>query len=217
MKLLIIGANGRIARLVEQRILTDKTYENIDLTLLLRNKSRLAELENSSRVTLIEGDTSQLELLKTLMSDADMVYVAFTDDFKTATSNIIEAAKDVNLTCILSTSSIGLLNEEPNPDFAQWNQKAMTKILPGLRDSQARYEKSNLNYVIMRFGALNDNDEIQYKITKSDEKFAGTGVSRKSVADAILKIITDPQSYKNQILGISDPSTKDIKSYDYGF
>lgn len=217
MKLLIIGANGKVARLIEDKIVTDDQYKDIDLTLLLRNKSRLSKYEKEKQVTLIEGDTSDTELLTTLMNDADMVYVAFADDFDDATNNIIDAAKDARLTCIISSSSIGLLNEEPNPDFAKWNQSMLGKILPGLRAARDRYEKSGLNYVIMRFAWLNDLDEVEYKITDQTEKFAGTGVSRKSVADAILKVIKDPGAYKNEIIGISDPSTKNVKSYDVHF
>ena len=48
MKLAILAANGQIARIVENRILNED-----QLTLLLRNASRLNDLKDNPRVTLI--------------------------------------------------------------------------------------------------------------------------------------------------------------------
>lgn len=41
MNVLILGANGQIARIVEERILTESAFEDVKLTLGLRNPSRL--------------------------------------------------------------------------------------------------------------------------------------------------------------------------------
>lgn len=41
MKLLILAANGQIARIVEERILTEDKFKDVDLVLLLRRASRL--------------------------------------------------------------------------------------------------------------------------------------------------------------------------------
>lgn len=217
MDLLIIGAYSRIAQIIEQRILSEDAYKDIDITLLLKNKSRLEKYENNKRVTVIEGDTSSVELMKTIMTSMDMVYAAFADDFREATQNVIEAAKAEHIEYVLSTNSIGLLDDEPNPDFAEYNQKALAKIMPALRESAELYEKSRLKYIILRFAFLNDDEGIKYKITNRNEKMAGTAVSQASVADAILKVIADPQEYAESIIGISDPDTKDIKSFDFSF
>jgi saccharopine dehydrogenase-like NADP-dependent oxidoreductase len=41
---LILGAYGQIARIVEERILAESKFNHIDLTLFLRNSSRLSAL-----------------------------------------------------------------------------------------------------------------------------------------------------------------------------
>ena len=54
MKLLIIGANGQIARIVEDRVLSESAFKDVN-SLFLRNSSRLSNLANNSRVTVVEG------------------------------------------------------------------------------------------------------------------------------------------------------------------
>lgn len=56
MKLAILAANGQIARIVENRILNENQFKDVELTLLLRNASRLNDLKDNPRVTLIEGN-----------------------------------------------------------------------------------------------------------------------------------------------------------------
>lgn len=219
MNVLIIGAYGQVARMVEERILNEDQFSEINLKLLLRDKDRLKKYEDNPRVTLIQGDTTQPDILKKAMEDVDFVYVAFADDFVSsdATANIIKAMEDGKVSRVLATSSIGLETEEPNEDFSKWNQGILKNILPGLRHSAKLYEDSALDYTIIRFGWLNDGDEVKYEITVRGEKFAGISDTRKSVVDAILKIIKDPSLYSKDVIGVSDPDTKDIKKLNINF
>lgn len=56
MKLAILAANGQIARIVENRILNEDQFKDVELTLMLRNSNRLSDLADNPRVTIIEGD-----------------------------------------------------------------------------------------------------------------------------------------------------------------
>lgn len=59
MKLLILAANGQIARIVEERILTEDKFKDVDLVLLLRQANRLQNLKDRypDRVTLVVAVT----------------------------------------------------------------------------------------------------------------------------------------------------------------
>ena len=61
MKLAILAANGQIARIVENRILNEDKFKDVELTLFLRNSSRLSDLADNPRVTVIEGDLNNPE------------------------------------------------------------------------------------------------------------------------------------------------------------
>ena len=115
MNLLILAANGQIARIVENRILTEPDYKNVNLTLGLRNASRLNELDNSPRVRLMDIDLTNASQVNNAMVNQDMVFSAVVDhDAKNRpTKNIIAAAKASGTKRIISTSLLGLYNEVP--------------------------------------------------------------------------------------------------------
>lgn len=60
MQVLIIGANGSVAKLVTEGLLQN---ENVNLKLYLRNGKRLIKLQ-SERTQIIEGDALDKEALK---------------------------------------------------------------------------------------------------------------------------------------------------------
>jgi hypothetical protein len=54
---------------------------------------------------------------------------------------------------------------------------------------------------------LTDKDEVDYGTTERNEPFRGTEVSRKSVADLIVKIIESHQRSRRRNLGVNKPNT----------
>src|ERR687884_713191 len=69
-KVLILGANGSVARVVIDVFLKET---DVQLTLYLRNSRRLKNI-NSNRVRVIEGDVLDFEKLKEAMIGQDVVY-----------------------------------------------------------------------------------------------------------------------------------------------
>lgn len=70
--------------------------------------------------------------------------------------------------------------------------------------SAAAIEASDLDYTIIRPAWLSDDDEIAYGTTVKGETFANAGacVSRKSVADLIVKLVTNPTFGVQQSIGV---------------
>ena len=217
MNLLILGANGKIAQIIEQRILSEQKFEDIQLTLFLRNPSRLNHLEGNSRMTLMEGDLSDEVAVSKAMTGQDMVFIATVDidPSNTITKNVIQAMEAQQVKRVLAASSIGIYGEEPNSQFHDWNQSSLNSALKPMRQAAELLQTSGLNYTVLRFAWLNDRNTVDYEITKKGEKFVGGSGSRQSMADATLKIIANPQLYTNEIIGIADPSTKDAPSVVY--
>lgn len=93
-KVLILGANGQIARLVEQRLL--KEQPDTELTLFLRNSGRLADMANNKNVTVVDGDITDYTAVNSVMKDQDVVYLAMVDHTKdnVITKNIIKSMKE---------------------------------------------------------------------------------------------------------------------------
>ncbi|MFT8358965.1 NAD(P)H-binding protein [Bifidobacterium aquikefiri] len=214
MKLAILGAYGRIARIVEERILNEDRFQDIELTLLLKRSSRLNDMKDNPRVTLIEGDLENEKAANAALAGQDMVFLATVDTSPTnmITKNVINAMHAQGVHRLLAASSIGIYQEEPNQKFREWNQRTLKDYLPPIRVEDEMLRKSDIDFTTLRFAWLNDRDEIAYQITKKGERFVGGSGSRKSMADAILKIVETPTLYERETIGIADPSTKDAPS-----
>lgn len=207
MNFLILAANGQIARIVEQRILNQPDFADVKLTLGLRNHQRLSKLEPDAHV--LEVDLTKLDDVKKAMHNQDMVFVAVVDHTtdNIITKNVITAMKDNNVSRVLFTNILGIYNEVGG-EFGRWNHEY---TLPGLQtaiNSDKLLAESGLQYTTLRLPWLNDRDEIKYTITTRNESYDGVSGSRKSIADAIIKMIHNPKLYVNDSIGIADPDTQ---------
>ena len=78
-KILILGANGQIAR-VATRLLLQKT--DAQLTLYLRNAARLRPGEHKDHVRIVEGDVRDTRALEAAMAGQDVVYANLAGDLE---------------------------------------------------------------------------------------------------------------------------------------
>ena len=215
MKLAILAANGQIARIVENRILNEDQFKDIDLTLFLRNASRLNDLKDNPRVTLIEGDLNNQEDVEKAVQGQDMVFNAVIDHddagHNRPTHNIINAMKKDGVNRLILTNLLGIYDEVPG-EFGKWNRD--TCFGGVVSDDNAAVvsdrlaAESGLVYTTLRLPWLNDRDEVKYTITHKDDEFVGVSGSRQSIADVVLKIVAEPSFDSNDSLGIADPDTQ---------
>ncbi|WP_340851026.1 NAD(P)H-binding protein [Ligilactobacillus salivarius] len=211
MNLLVLGAYGQIARLVEDRILKEDT--NIKLTLFLRNSSRLNDLEKLPQVTVIDGDIENYADLTAAMKGQDMVYVATVDHSSNniVTKNIIKAMKENNVSRVVFSNILGIYDEVPG-EFGRWNYEmgVSSGIIKEAINSDKLLEESGLDYTTLRLPWLNDRDEVKYSLTHKNEKYVGVSGSRKSIADLVVRIAKNPNFLINDSVGVADPDTQGL-------
>lgn len=207
MKLLILAANGQIARLVENRLLTEPEFQDINLTVGLRNAQRLANLRPNVKV--MEVDLTSASEVDDAVRGQDMVFVAVVDHTagNVITKNVISAMKNNHVSRVIFANILGIYNEVGG-EFGRWNHEYTLPSLQTAINSDKLLAESGLQYTTLRLPWLNDRNEIKYTITTHDEPYVGVSGSRQSMADAILKIIRDPNLYVNDSIGIADPATQ---------
>ncbi|MGQ5709531.1 NAD(P)H-binding protein [Lactobacillus sp. PSON] len=208
-KVLILGANGQIARLVEERLLQENS--NIKLTLFLRNASRLNKLKDNPRVTIIDGDVEDTDAVVKAAKGQDIIYVAMVDHDSNnkITKNVIKAAKENGIKRIISSNILGIYDEVPG-EFGDWNRQQVSWGLRAAINADSLLENSGLDYTTIRIPWLNDHDEVKYTVTHKNEEYIGVSGSRKSVADVIVKMIEDPTLYVNDSIGLADADTQGL-------
>jgi len=206
-RILILGANGKIARIVEKRLLNNPEYQ---LTLVLRNAQRLDSLKIANNVNIIEGNVSDKHLLKTVLNNQDIVYANLNGNMEQWAKNIIETMQDRNVNNLIWITGSGLYHEVPDP-FGSWVENYVGhESKEDTRRAAKIIETSQLKYTIIRAAYMTNDDEIDYELTKKGETFKGTMISRASIADFVIKIIQDPNKYTKESYGISKPGTDNM-------
>lgn len=198
---LILGAGGQIARVVTELFL--KTTDT-HLTLYLRKARRLTAM-NAEYVRVLEGDVMDLPALIAAMAGQDVVYANLDGPLEKLAQNIVMAMKKTGVGRVIFVSSMGIYSEIPGERYRS--------ILDPYRDGAAVIEASGLDYTIIRPAWLNDRDEIDYETTQKGEAFKNPGatVSRKSVADLIVRTALTPKLNSCASLGVNKPSAHSTK------
>lgn len=192
-RILIIGAHGQIAR-VATRLLLERS--DAELTLFLRRAHRLAHLADNPRVTIIEGDATDRDALVKAMQAQDIVYANLSGDMPRQAGAIVGAMQQCGLRRLIFISSMGIYGEIPGEPYR--------RILDPYRDSAAIVEGSGLDTTVIRPAWLTDEATIAYGLTHKGEPFANADetVSRASVADLIVRLVTEPGLGIGESLGV---------------
>lgn len=203
-KIMIIGAYGKMAQLLTEKLLKETDY---DLILFLRRAQRLSKYANNDRVELVEGDVLDTEQLEDTMRAVDLVYSNLGgSDLADQIQSVIKAMKRTQTKRFVYISSLGAHHEVPGR-YGEWNEQAIAAYLPGFRSAAKQVAESGLDYTEIRPAWLTDNNEVSYEMTQIDEPFKGTEVSRASVADFAFKVVTNPDTYSNKSIGLNKPNT----------
>ncbi len=192
-KILILGAHGQIAR-----VATDLFLKQTDahLTLYLRNAKRIHIRGYSDRVRVIEGDVLDTKALEGAMAGQDVVYANLAGRLEEQARSIVRAMDHTGVKRLIFISSMGIYGEIPGENHGS--------ILDPYRNAATVIEASGMDYTILRPAWLNDRNEIDYGTTQKGETFknASKTVSRKSVADLVVKLAMTPGLENRHSLGI---------------
>ncbi len=195
--ILILGANGQIAR-----VATDLFLKRTDarLTLYLRDARRLKLSGHADRVHIIEGDVLDVAKLEAAMSGQNVVYANLNGELEEQARCIVKAMREAGVNRLIFISSMGIYDEIPGERHGS--------ILEPYCNSARVIEASALDYTILRPAWLNNRDEIEYGITHKGEPFknASAQVSRKSVADLVVKLAMTPGLELRSSLGVHKAS-----------
>lgn len=183
---LILGATGQIARWVVQGL---PTANDLGLTLFARSIDKLQRLASKEARVVQDND---LKKLSEVIKGQHIAYANLTgDDIDAQALGIVEAMKAAGVSRLIFVTSLGIYDEVPGK-FGAWNRREIGAYLPPFRRAADAIEGSALDCTILRPAWLTDDDEVSYEITRKGTPFKGTEVSRKSVADLVVKIIRSP-------------------------
>lgn len=201
-KILILGANGQIAKWVVS-MLADNT--EIEQTLLIRDPNKL-DFELPSNAHLVVGNVLNRKGLSEVVKGHDIVYANLAGEVDIQAQNIVSTMMALKVERLIFINSLGIYQEVPGK-FGEWNENEIGQYLGPYRYAADVIEASPLDYTILRAAWLTDHDEVDFEVTQRDEPFKGTVVSRKSVATLVKNIIESPEIYSRSNLGVNKPNS----------
>lgn len=209
---LILGANGKIAKLVEDQLLSQTDHS---MKLFLRKPSR-ANVEDANRETVIGGDSNNADDLTKTLTDIDIVYANLAGaNIESQAKTVTEAMKKAGVKRLIWISSLGVYDEVPG-NFGKWNHEMLDDgYLPTYAAAAKVIENSGLDYTLIRPAWLSNKNIVSYEITLKGQPFKGTEVSRKSIADVVVNLINDPSQHIGDSLGVNQPNTDGDKPSFY--
>ena len=192
-KVLILGAYGQIARAAADLFLKETAAH---LTLYLRHANRLKALGHADRARVVEGDVLALKALTAAMAGQDVVYANLAGQLEQQARCIVQAMKETGVKRLVFISSMGIYDEIPGERHGS--------ILEPYHHAARVIEASDLDFTILRPAWLDNRNEIAYGTTQKGEPFknASAVISRKSVADLVVRLATTPGLEVRRSLGV---------------
>jgi uncharacterized protein YbjT (DUF2867 family) len=191
IKVLILGANGQLARNTTRFLLA---RPGIDLTLYLRRADRLAN-PDPRRTRIVEGDVLDDPCLRQAMKGQDVVYANLTGDMGRQARAIVDAMHATGVKRLIFISSMGIYGEVAGERYRS--------ILDPYRVSAVEIERSDLDYTILRPGWFTRDAALGYQLTRKGEPFRGHDVSLDALSSLIVELATNEGLYVGESLGVS--------------
>lgn len=208
MQILIIGANGGVAKVATDGFLQST---NANLKLFLRDSKRLEKVarQNPQRVQLIEGDARDINALKSAMSGVNVVYANLAGDLPKMAEAITQAMKEMGLKRLIWISSYGVYQDE-YAEIPNRNVGTISSVLRPYAQAVKIIEASGLDYTIIRPQWFSNADEIDYELTRKGEAFKNPDafISRKSIAHLVIRLCLEKDFGLKESFGINKPAKR---------
>ena len=204
-KVIVIGANGVTAQQVISRLIKQP---NVQLSLFVRQASKLHIVHDDKQINIFEGDAINMDDLRAAIQGQEIVISTLGGmDLDIKTENIVKVMRELRVKRLIAISAGGIYDELSEP-FNSWDKQVVGYTRPtNLRTAEV-IEHSPLEYTILRPVWLTDKSSEEFQLTKKGEVFKGTETSRASLGRFIANIVENPQLHIRENLGISQPNSE---------
>nr|WP_319400729.1 SDR family oxidoreductase [uncultured Carboxylicivirga sp.] len=205
MKVIIIGANGKIGRLTAQKMALSDQFEP---TAFIRKEEQKAYFDSLGVTTVIASlESTEQEIANVIKEFDAVVFTAgsggATGYDKTIEIDLFGAVKAINASSKVGVKHFVMVSAAyaDVPEF--WDKSGIKPYYIAKHLADKELKQSSLNYTIVRPVRLTDDEEAgQIKVELNPENL-NREIPRTAVAEVILKVLSTASS-KNQILEISE-------------
>ncbi|MFY3790398.1 NAD(P)-dependent oxidoreductase [Ureibacillus sp. MALMAid1270] len=202
MKILILGATGRVGSEVVNHALQD----GHDVTVLVRSPVKIQQ--NNENLTIIQGNVLNKEDIVGAMRGADAVISALNTDGTTTLSEsmplIIKAMENEGIKRIITVGTAGILQSRVSPDLLRYqSSESKQKITRAAEEHHKAYEmlkQSTLDWTIVCPTYLPDGERLgEYRVERDYLPVDGAKIHVPDTAEFTYKQINSDQYIKSRV------------------
>ncbi|MEC1177199.1 SDR family oxidoreductase [Metasolibacillus meyeri] len=202
MKILILGATGRVGSHLLKYILNDGHH----VTALVRMPEKIQM--NNEKLTIIQGDVLDKDAIVTALHDIDVVISALNTDGTTTLSKsmplIIEAMQNRNIQRIITIGTAGILQSRNTSGLLRYqSSESKQKSARAAIEHHKVYEllnQSNLDWTIVCPTYLPDTKRLgTYRIERNFLPIDGKEISVADTAEFAFSLIQSRDFLKTRI------------------
>lgn len=198
MKILILGATGTFGTALTEKLLSETEHQ---LTLFSRHAEN--KYQNSERVNAVNGNATNIEDLRKVLSGQEVVYSAISgDELPAVAENLKILMPEFNIKRLLFMSAVGIYNEIPDDIDGEDNLDNEPAQIPN-RKAADIIENSDLNYTILRPGYLREGSPDDYVLTVKGQSAKGYISTIPSVVKFAIELIEDDKLHLRESVSIT--------------
>ena len=205
MKVIIIGANGKIGRLTAQMMALSNDFEP---TAFIRKESQKEYFNSIGVPTEIASlEFSEQDIAKVIKGFDAVVFTAgsggTTGYDKTIEIDIYGAIKSINAAKLSGIKHFVMVSAAYADEPSFWSESAIKPYYIAKHLADKELKRSGLNYTIVRPVRLTDTSDSGKIRVEVNPKYLNKEIPRAAVAEVIINVLRNSDSM-NKILEISE-------------
>lgn len=199
MKVIIVGANGKIGRILAQKMSVSKDYHPIAF---IRKEEQKGYFEDLGIETIVESLESSEDAIANAIKGVDAIVFTAGSGGKTGADKTIEidlygAIKVINAAKKQAIHRFVMVSAAFSDRPEHWSPANMKPYYIAKHLADETLKVSGLNYTIIRPVLLTDDENIgRLKLTTNPDSLEKK-VPRAAVANVIIKVLPEVATYGN--------------------
>ncbi len=198
MKVLIIGAHGKVGQRIVKAMSASEDFEP---TAFIRKEEQQPIFEEMGVNTVVESLENTPEAIGEVIKNYDAVVFSAGSGGKTGDDKTIEidldgAIKSINQADKHGVKRFVMISASHSDDRSYWGKvDGMKPYYTVKHYADLELKRSTLDYTILRPVTLTDNDEAGKVIMTSNPDKVNSKIPRQAVAETVLEVLKDSKTY----------------------
>lgn len=197
MKVIIIGANGKVGRLIAQKMSVSDEFEP---TALIRKEEQKAYFDSIKVPVIVESIENSEEKIATAVKGFDAVVFSAgsggsTGPDKTIEVDLFGAVKTIEAAKANNISRFVMVSAALSDDPSSWTAEGMKPYYIAKHMADKELKRSGLDYTILRPVLLTDDADAGTITIESDPHQLNKEIPRAAVAETVLEVLPNKSTY----------------------